>query len=97
MRWTINDILHNDNFNDLSKNDLLEIIIILRNDLKYYKYRSDSGHEQLNIMIKTLTTQIASERNDTILLKQVNKNYYGKLVGRLTLWERINGRIDLRK
>ena len=94
--WTINDILHRDNFNDLNKNELLEVILTLRNDLKYYKYRKDTGHDQLATIITTLKGQIAAEKAETARLKQVNSNYRDRIMGQLTIWERIKGRIDLK-
>lgn len=94
--WTINELLQNDNFKDLSKNELLEIVYILRNDLKYYKYRKDAGQEQLSILINTLKSQIETLKIETTRLNKVNCNYRNKLVNPLSLMERIKGQIDLK-
>jgi len=94
--WTINEILHNDNFNNFSKTELLEVIHILRNDLKYYKYRKDAGNEQLVTLINSLKAQIDFEKKETARLKQVNLNYHNKIVRPLTFWERIKGHLDLK-
>lgn len=93
---SIDDILRKDNFNDLSNNQLLEVILILRNDLKYYKYRRDNSQEQNTTHINVLKSQIEHEKKEVERLKQVNNNYRNKIVRPLTLWERIKGRIDLK-
>jgi len=94
--WLIDDILRKDKFNDLSNNQLLEIINILRNDLKYYKYRKDTNQDQNNTHIQSLKAQLQAEKREVERLKQVNVNYRNKITGNLTIWERIKGRIDLK-
>lgn len=94
--WSTDEILRRDNFNDLSKNDLLDIILILRNDLKYYKYRKDSNHEQISNVISTLKAQLEQERMELIRVKGANTNFHNKIMRPLTVWERIKGRIDLK-
>ena len=90
------EILRRDNFDDLSKNDLLDIILILRNELKYYKYRRDANTDQVAGAIRTLKAQLETEKAETARLKQVNQNYRNKIVRPLTIWERIKGQIDLK-
>lgn len=94
--WSIDEILRKDNFNDLSKNDMLEIILILRNDLKYYKYRKDANHEQVAGTIRTLKSQLEQKTVEADRLKQSNDNIRNKVLRPLTFWERIKGRIDLK-
>lgn len=93
---TTNEILHLDNFDDLSRLELLEIIKILCNDLKYLKYRKDSGQEQLNTLVGSLRAQIEFDKKESTRLKQVNTNFRNKIIQPLTIMERIKGRIDLK-
>jgi len=94
--WSIDEILRKDNFNDLSKNDLLDIILILRNDLKYYKYRKDANHEQVAATISSLKSQLEQKTVEVVKIKQSNDNIRNKVMRPLTILERIKGRIDLK-
>jgi len=94
--WSIDEILRKDNFNDLSKNDMLEIILVLRNDLKYYKYRKDANHEQVAGTIRTLKSQLEQKTAEVDRIKQSNDSIRNKVMRPLTFWERIKGRIDLK-
>jgi len=94
--WSTDDILRTENFNDLSKSQLLDIISVLRNDLKYHKYRRDVAQEQSQTLITSLNAQLVAEKKDFERIKQSNVNFYNKISRQLTLWERIKGRIDLK-
>lgn len=94
--WSTDDILRMENFGDLSKTQLLEIIAILRNDLKYHKYRKDHNLEQSYAVISSLNSQLDAGKKEFERIKQSNVNFYSKINRPLTLWERIKGRIDLK-
>lgn len=91
----IEEILRNDDYNNFNKADLLDIILILRNDLKYHKYRKDNAYEQMNSTIATLKNQIQQEKIENARLSQINKNFHNTFARRLTIMERIKGQIDL--
>ena len=80
----------------MSKNDLLDIILILRNDLKYYKYRKDANHEQVAATISSLKSQLEQKTVEVVKIKQSNDNIRNKVMRPLTILERIKGRIDLK-
>lgn len=92
--WYVDDILRYNNFDKLSKNELLEIIMTLSNELKYHKYKKDKIYDELNTKINILNSQIQSEKKEIDRLTTVNNNYRNKIVRGLTFWERIKGRID---
>jgi hypothetical protein len=94
--WATEELLRMENFKDLSKNDLLDIIEILRNDLKYYKYRKDANHEQVAGTIRSLKSQLEHQKLELSKVKESNNNIRNKVLRPLTFWERIKGRIDLK-
>ena len=92
---SIDYILRMENFNNLSQKDLLEIIEVLRNDLKYFKYKRDQNYNEAQSTINILKNQILLEKQEIEKLKQINSNYRNKIIHKLSLKERILGRLDL--
>lgn len=89
----IDVILHMDKFDDLSKNNMLDIIHILKNELKYLKYRNEGYFTTYIDKIKLLENKEYILRQELERLKEVNNNYRSYFSKKLSLRERITGRI----
>ena len=95
--WTTDDILRTDDFGTVPHSELLDIILVLRTDLKYHKYKKDYQLEQLQSTINVLQGQKTEKEKEVERLKAAIGNFHKKIGGRLSIMERIKGRIDLSK
>lgn len=97
MRYTSDELFLLDNFDNLSKNEMIEIIKYLRNDLKYYKLQRDNTHDNLSNANKLLAIEVQQLKNQIETINGYNKNLSKQLMKPLTLIERIKGKIDINK
>lgn len=97
MRYTINDILLMDNFDNVSKSDMIEIIHALKYDLKYYKFQRDTYQDTLTNTINGLKIDVQQLNNQIETLNKYNSNLNKKIFKPLTFMERIKGKIDINK
>ena len=97
MNYTINDILLMDNFDNISKKDMIEIIHALKYDLKYYKFQRDTYQDTLTNTINGLKIEIQNLNTQIETLNKYNGNLSKKIFKPLTLMERIKGKIDINK
>lgn len=97
MKYTINDILLMDNFDNISKSDMIEIIHALKYDLKYYKFQRDTYQDTLTNNINGLKLDIQQLNTQIETLNKYNSNLNKKIFKPLTLMERIKGKIDINK
>lgn len=93
----LNEILQIDNFSNFSKQELLEIISILQNDLKYYNIKKEKQLNSLNTIINSLKHQIYELETKLKRQTEISSNYKKKLINKLSILERIKGKIDLSK
>lgn len=97
MRYSIDDIMRMDNFDSLSKYDMIDTIFALKNELKHYKYQRDSHQDNLNNNINALKLEIQNLNAKIDTINTYNSNYKKKIFKPLTLMERIKGKIDVNK
>lgn len=97
MRYTSDELFLLDNFDNLSKTEMIEIIKYLRNELKYYKLHRDNSHDVLSNANKLLSIEVQELKNKIETINGYNKNLSKQLIKPLTLIERIKGKIDINK
>lgn len=96
MNFSFNDILANNiNIDRLSKNDYISIINVLVSNYKILLL-DKSNNVYIN-EINSLSNQLKIQNNDLFELNENYKTLASKLTKPLTLNERINGKIDLKK
>lgn len=91
----IDDILRIDNFNNFSRDELFEIINLLKHDLKYYKFHKDQNIQRLENCISTLNNKIVELDIMLNRQKDINNNFRKIIVRKLTFVERLTGKINL--
>jgi hypothetical protein len=93
MVYTLDDIQRLDKFNDLSQRELIELIEILRNELKFQMYKRDNSQFSVQNNINVLENKL----NECVSLNEKYKKsiqHYFKMYDRkLTFKERLFGKI----
>jgi hypothetical protein len=97
MRYNLDDILRMDNFDNLSKYEMIEVIHALKDNLKYYKYQRDHHQDTLNNTINGLKNEIQLLNSKVDTVNKQNSNILKKVFKPLTIMERIKGKIDINK
>lgn len=96
----LEDILRTDNFNEKSRDQLLEIIYILRNETLKLKSIHQNQYDGLYNKINQLNeiVNIKNKEIEDVKKQLLSKNIiYKKIVVPLTLKERITGKFDIKK
>ena len=91
----IDNILLLDNYTHLSQSQLINIIMVLKDELKYYKFKKDKNIDLLNDRIRELDLMIYQQQQINKTLKEKNVLINKKLFKPLSFKERISGKIDL--
>lgn len=92
--YNLDEILRIDNFEHLSQTQMLEIITILRNELKYQLYKKDYNAGTIQNQINTIQTELFQSKELNGKYKDVIKRF-NKMYGRkLTFKERLFGKIN---
>ena len=95
MNYTTKEILQLENFKDFNRESLIEMINLLKNDLKYVVLLQDKDRKKLIETINLLNNDITNEKNKYNKLSEANILLRNKIIKKLSIWERIKGKIEL--
>lgn len=102
MDFDIKHILNIKHYNNLSQNDLISIINVLKNRVIHLENELNSHTHKITLSNKNTDLKIYKLQDELNNLKihldsiiDNNKKLYNKINHKLTLWERITGKVKI--
>lgn len=92
-KFNLNMILNIDDFNNLSKSEMLDVINILKSSYLSQYINNNRNIEMLEKQIKLITNKLTDKENEIQEMHKYNKIYKNKLKHKLSIKERILGKI----